>query len=475
MKLRNPIDIIRFALSIENSPKAFGRSDLSAKDIRELMSDQIGSGWVDRIFSTRSNLRPDKVEAIMNAASSRAAGRLGPLYELYYYCETDARIGGLIDKRVGAVTRALHEVTPGNKDNPDSVDAARFISKYLEDIRFKNFIKAAMDGRKYGVTAFQNIVETDGNMYFFRDPSNESQISQSRWWQGRSSDDNWGKLYLKSEDLKNDLYIDNHSDIHPARLSVFTNTRKRGYYDMTGFMNRVLKLYVAKIWTLTFLMQSIEQYGRPFIWTVLPEDKFKSPRFKSTVSSVLRQFSGSRWGVFPEGFDLEHLDASSGTGNALHFDWLEYINTELAVAIVGQNLSTEVTGGSFAAATTHASVEERIVEEDIEWIQEQMNDNFIFWLIKMNWPDMDREDYPILKLSPVKNIDMERIARGFKSATELIDVPVEEIRAQLQIRAPRKSEDEEGYDEEVIGPSTTRRRRDADQLLRGLTGRGIDE
>lgn len=447
---------------------------IGQRQIQHLMNDQLGSGWIDRVFVVRSRLQPERVDTIIDQASSRTAGRLGPLYELLYYTEQDARIGGLVDKRIGSSSRVFWDVVPGNKDNSQSVDASHFISKYIEDIRFKQFLQAAMDGRKYGVTGFHNIIREVGGMYVFDDPTNENQISQSRWWQERSNDENWGQLYLKNTDGKK-LFLNNEDDIHPAQLTVFINKNKRGYYDTTGFMNRVLRLYVAKIWTLTFLMQSIERFGKPFLWSTLTDRNFRDEEFKETVASVLRQFSGQRWGVFPEGFELEYLDASSATQSTMHHDWLNFINTEMAIAIVGQNLSTEVDGGSFAAAVSHASVEQKIVEEDIEWLEEQINDEFLYWLVKINYPEMPVEDYPKLTLTQVKDVDVEKVARGYKALSELIDVPIEEIRSKAQTRPPRIKEDaEEGavglelYDEEVVGPSTRNRSRTGDALLRAL-------
>lgn len=467
-------------LLAKNLRKAWGlvseEAELTGRrEIIRHMEDQLGNAWMERIFTTRGKMKPKRVDEIIDQASSRRSGRLGPLYELMYYTEQDPRIGGLIDKRIGAVTRVLWDVRPGNKDNSQSVEAAEFLNRYFEDIRFKDFLKAGMDGRKYGVTAFQNIVREEGRFYTFEDPTNENQISQSRWFQEYSNDSRWGQLYIKNK--KNDkIFIDNPNDIHPVRLTLFAEKRKRGYYDMTGFMGRVLRLYVAKLWTLTFFMQSIEHFGKPFIWATLPDVNFKDPKFKAEMQAVLQQFSSRRWGVFPQELEINNLDATSGSGNAMHFDWLDYINTELAITIVGQNLSTEVSGGSFAAAITHAGVEERIVEEDIEWIEEQINDEFIFWLVRLNYPDMPKEDFPILSLTPKKNIDIEKESRGLKSASELIDVPVEEVRARLQIRAPRMKDniDEEAtgadrYDEEVIGPSTNRAN-NADRLLRALGG-----
>lgn len=446
-----------------------------SSNIAPIMDDQIGAGWVDRLFAVRGRLSPDTVERIVNEASSRTLGKLGPLYEIMLYIEQDPRIGGMIDKRVGAASRSNWMVKPGNRDNTQSLEAARFLEKYIEDIRFKSFLKSIMEGRKYGVTAFQNVVVDVGDKYVFQDPTDEGiQISQSRWYQeAKNENSEWGRLYLKTRDgEKRYLHRDDH--ISAEQLSIFIDQRKRGFYDMTGFMGRVVRYYPAKIWTLLFFAQAVERFGKPFVYSILSEKHFNDPAFKSKVSTVLKNFGAERWGVFPEGFSMAFLNTQTAVSTDMHITFLNWLNTEMAIAILGQNLSTEVSGGSFAAAITHAAVEDQIVEDDIDWMAEQLNDQFVYWLVRINFPALDPDDYPALVLSQVKNIDVEKTARGLKAASELIDIPESEVYAALQIRNPIVKEGvdpaasgADRYDERVVGPDARRATR-ADSLLRSL-------
>lgn len=465
-RLKNMWDNTSALLQAEERP-------MSKKDLTQLMVDQLGAGWIDRVFAVRGKLNPSTVDSIISGASSRKFGDIGKLYELFYYIRNDARIGGMVDKRVSAVSRAMWDVEPGNKDNSTSVDASQFLNKYLNDIRLKSFLEQGMDGKLYGVTAFHNIILDVGSHYVFKDPS-ENQISQSRWYQERSNDQDWGKLYMKSREGKK-LFLHKEEDIHPAQISPFIYKYKKGYYDTTGIMARVTRLYVAKIWTIVFLSQLVERHGKPFIYAMLNDKNFNDPDFKGKVTSVLKQFGAERWGVFPDGFNIESLDSHSPGATDMHIKFLDFINVETAIAILGQNLSTEVQGGSFAAASSHADVEDDLVETDVEWLQEQMNDGFIYWLIRINYPELIVDDYPKIRLTAKKNIDVEKVARSFKAASELVDVPVSEIYSETQIRPPRKKENapedatgSELYDEEVVGPSTRRRARRLDEFVNGI-------
>lgn len=470
MKLiRNAKNIVRNTWALLTSNPA----PLTPTDLTNYMVQQLGSGWADRIMAVRGKLKPSEVESVINNASSRTMGKLGKLYELMYYVQQDPRIGGMIDKRISAVSRVMWKIDAGNKDNTTSQDAAQFLENYLDDIRFRSFLEAAMDGKLYGVTAFQNVIYDAGSHYVFRDPT-ENQISQSRWWQERSDEGDWGRLYLKTTAGKK-LFLHKEQDIHPARISTFVYKHKNGYYDTTGIMARVLRLYVFKVWALVFMSQLVERHGKPFIYTILDEKNFHDVEFKATVSRVLKQFGSERWGVFPDGFELQALETNTPSATDMHIQLLNYINVEMAIALLGQNLSTEVQGGSFAAATSHAGVEKRLTETDFEWLEEQINDHFLYWLIKINYPELDVADYPSLTLTAIQDVDLEKTGRGFKAMSELIDIPEAVIREHAQIRAPRLKDDapedatgDAKYDEPVVGPSTRRRANRLDDFLGGL-------
>lgn len=442
-------------------------------DYPQLMKSEFGPNYYDRIMAIRGKLKPAFVEGVLNSASSRTSGNLGQLYELMYYIRQDARIGGMINKRNNSAARVNWNVTSGNKDNTQANEAANFVAKYYDDIKFKSFIRLALDGKWYGFTGFQNIIIDAGSHYIFKDPA-KNQISQSRWFQETSSGEKFGNIYLKDNNGKK-RYINDSNDVNFYRISSFVNEHKNGYYDMTGEMARIIRLQVLKVWTIVFLSQLVERYGKPFIYSNLDDDHFKDPIFKADVERILANFGAERYGVFPDGFKIESLTAGESSSAAIHLDVINYVNTENAISILGQNLTSEVKGGSFAAASTHYDVEEHITESDIEWFTEELQDDFQYKLVSLNYPDLALEDYPILKMNLIKNVDVERIARGYDALSKLVDVPVEEIRQKAQSRQPRLKDGVDPtvtgvdkYDEEVIGPSTRSATNSINTLLNNL-------
>ena len=80
--------------------------------------------------------------------------------------------------------------------------------------------------------------------------------------------------------------------------------------------------------------------------------------------------------IVPEEYSVEILDKSSNQGksDSMHKTYLDFMNLEIAMAILGNNLTTEVQGGSQAAATVHMSVRDDIVESDANICEQVFNE-----------------------------------------------------------------------------------------------------
>lgn len=447
---------------------------ITRRQFIELMEDEFGNDWQDRLNVINTDLTPDKLKKILKQASPRSSGQLGALYELMYKVRKDARVGGMIDKRAEAVTRSIVDFHSGNPDNPEANEAAEELERWYESIKMKSLFQLQMDGKFYGVTAFQNVIYQDPTGFYYIEDPTKHQISQSRWGMGIGNDrdgtNRWGKLYLRRggndtfTDRSGRLYIDDERDIDPYKLSTLIYQDKVGYYDTTGILYPITNLYLIKVYAATFWMRFAERHGKPFVYANLSKPNFKDDEFKSTIRLLLQNLGSQRWGIFPEGMTVDHLDTNSAASSDLYNKLIDFANVEMAIGILGQNLSTEVQGGSFAAATSHASVEEKKTEGDVEWLEEANNDTYSFLLTKLNHPDLPIEDYPYTSMTPKKNVNLTELGRGYREITRLIDVPAEEIYKEAQIRMPRENPDYDAqdnpnvprYDEPVVGPSTSR-------------------
>jgi len=81
----------------------------------------------------------------------------------------------------------------------------------------------------------------------------------------------------------------------------------------------------------------------------------------------------------PEGWDVELLSAASESHAAFE-QLINWADTAMSIAVLGQNLSTEVSGGSLAAAKAHEMVRQDYKEADSESLSTFLHEQvFVHW------------------------------------------------------------------------------------------------
>lgn len=100
--------------------------------------------------------------------------------------------------------------------------------------------------------------------------------------------------------------------------------------------------------------------------------------------------------VVPEGWGVELLEAKVGSGVAFE-KLIAWADKATAVAVLGQNLTTDVEGGSLAAAEVHERVRYDLVQADTEVLATTLHNQVVWWWTLFNlgdavlapWPDWD--------------------------------------------------------------------------------------
>lgn len=102
--------------------------------------------------------------------------------------------------------------------------------------------------------------------------------------------------------------------------------------------------------------------------------------------------------VLPFGWELELLEAKVGSGDVFE-KLISWADKAMAIAILGQNLTTDVEGGSLAAAEVHENVRYDLIAGDAELLATVTHDQVVVWWAEFNvgdralapWPDWDAQ------------------------------------------------------------------------------------
>ncbi len=132
-----------------------------------------------------------------------------------------------------------------------------------------------------------------------------------------------------------------------------------------------------------FWVQFTEKYGSPFIVGKHPRGA-KTGEIDALADSLDNMIQDAV-AVIPDDASVNILEAGGKGASADVFNKLiDACKTEISIAVLGQNLTTEVKGGSYAAAETHMRVRDEIMEADQRIIEDGVN-TLIRWIWEINF------------------------------------------------------------------------------------------
>lgn len=169
---------------------------------------------------------------------------------------------------------------------------------------------------------------------------------------------------------------------YPSKFIIHTPVAGRSNYPwMRGALRSRLMGSIAKRSGVKWWLSALERYGQPQVFaTVKDGDQNLVPDILSALRAI-----GPDWrAILPDGVDLKALPVDINSD--LHQKFVDWQNTEDAVLILGQNLSTEVKGGSYAAAQSQERVRADILASDLTALDETITDQWLALLWHFNWP-----------------------------------------------------------------------------------------
>lgn len=114
--------------------------------------------------------------------------------------------------------------------------------------------------------------------------------------------------------------------------------------------------------------------------------------------------------VLPPGYTLKLVEATANNWQTFKAQ-CDMANMAFAITLLGNNLSTEVTGGSFAAADVHKVVEATVLRFTAKTIEGFTHDQGLCWWAEFNFGNADFAPWPNYAVEPPEDL---------KSAADLL-------------------------------------------------------
>lgn len=149
------------------------------------------------------------------------------------------------------------------------------------------------------------------------------------------------------------------------------------------------KILPLCFWPVTFKkggwrwwVQFTEKFGSPMLVGKYPRgiDSKEQDDLKDALDRLFQQAVAS----VPNDTVIETITSGSADG-AQHKLLIDQCNNEIALAILGQTLTTEIgANGSYAAAKTHSDVKQEIIDGD-KRMTERCLQQLVDWIYELNW------------------------------------------------------------------------------------------
>lgn len=175
------------------------------------------------------------------------------------------------------------------------------------------------------------------------------------------------------------------------------------------------KLLPRCFWPVTFKkggwrwwVTATEKYGMPFIIGKVPRGTERGEQ--DQFLEALEQLVQDAIAILPNDSEVQILDGNSGKSSqsvSPHKELIEQCNAEIALAIVGQTLTSEIgRNGSYAAAKAHNEVREEIVAGDKRML-ERVVQQLVDWIFEFNWSGQS----PLFSLYPESDVNRDLAER----------------------------------------------------------------
>lgn len=155
---------------------------------------------------------------------------------------------------------------------------------------------------------------------------------------------------------------------------------------------------------------------------------------KKTLHEAIDAIHSETGVIIPDSMAVELLEASR-SGNVTYETLCEYMDKQISKAVLGQTLTTEVSGGSYAASKTHDDVRMDIKDADAGMLAECLNRSLIPWLVDYNFAGVAK--YPTIRFITEKKETLKEQADRDEVLVNKIGVQVDDDYWYDTYRLPR--------------------------------------
>lgn len=237
-------------------------------------------------------------------------------------------------------------------------------------------------------------------------------MSERQWWPRQLSwrDPRWFQFDREDGETIELRTNSGPEPLVPFKYITHVVKAKSGIPIRGGVARAAAWAYLFKNYDLKDWVTFIEVHGQP-----LRVGKYHSGATEADKDTLLRavaNIGSDAAAIIPETMMIEFIEAAkqAGAGTDIYEKLADWLDRQVSKAVLGQTLTTEVSGGSFAAAKVHDDVRRDIMRSDARQLAAAINRDVVRPLIDLNRGPQKR--YPRVCIGLPTSIDMKAFAEA---------------------------------------------------------------
>lgn len=374
-------------------------------------------------------LTPVRLAEIFKEADAGDVLRQAELFEEME--EKDPHLFSQLQTRKNAVTGLDYEVIPFDSDDPRDKEIAEFVEAQLGGIEgFEDIMLDLLDAIGKGFAVSEIMWSYDEGRVVVDDIRSRHQ--KRFFWD--SVDDSFK---VRTQEAPEGI------ELPKNKFIVHKYKARSGHPSRAGVLRVVAWMYLFKNYTLKDWVAFCEVFGMP-----LRLGKYQpgaSEDDKRALMQALVAIGADAAGIFPDGTAIEFVNTEKTSSTDLYERLARYCDEQVSKAILGQTLTSDSGGGSYAQSKTHNDVRHDLTVADCKAIAATLRRDLIRPLVLYNFGEDKR--IPYLRFDAEESEDLTQTATviGTLIREAGLKVPTSYIYKKFSIPKP------EG-DEEVATP-----------------------
>lgn len=403
----------------QRSPQA---PPLKRPDTNEIAVAQV----TDKYSEYPSNgLTPVKLAEIFREADAGDVLRQMELFEEFE--EKDPHLFSQLQTRKNAVTGLDYEIIPFDSDDDRDKEIAEFVSEQINSLEnFEDIQMDLLDAIGKGFAVSEIIWGYDEGHVVVDDIRSRHQ--KRFFWD--SIDDSF--KVRTTEHPEGIMLPENKFILHRYKA-------RSGHPSRAGVLRVVAWMYLFKNYDLKDWVSFAEIYGLP-----LRLGKYQpgaSEDDKRALMQALIQIGADAAGIIPDGTSIEFITTEKTSSTDLYERLARYCDEQISKAILGQTLTSDSGGGSYAQSKTHNEVRHDLTVADCKALAATLRRYLIRPLVLYNFGEDKR--IPYLRYDCEEAGDLKETAEIIGTLIEKtgLKVPTSYLYKKFSIPKPEDGEE----------------------------------